>query len=159
MTNQLIKPKNRTFLISALFVVIASTTSVYAFQGEVGSGFDAPFEKQFTGKHKRHHHKMMVRYLELTDEQQAEMKSIRQQAKTEGSAIKESLSTYKEKVSVIIQADEFDQAAFENLHAEYQQNFSQMALLKAKTKHAMRQVLTEEQQEKWAEIKPKRGRR
>ena len=99
---------------------------------------------------------MKIKTAYLSDDQKTQMKSIRQSAKDEAGELRELLTTYKDQVKLLIAAESFDEAAFANLHAEYQANFAQLALLRAKTKHAIFNVLNVEQQEKWQKIMQRR---
>ena len=118
-------------------------------QGESGGHFKKIMGRKF---------KRMAKYLELTDEQKEQMKTIRQEAKEEGANHKAALKEFREQAKELTLADNFDESAFTALQAQYQSNFQRLGLLRAKTKHAMMQVLTAEQQAKWQEFKPKRGR-
>ena len=117
--------------------------------GESGGHFKKLMSRKF---------KRMAKYLELTDEQKEQMKNIRQQAMAEGESYKVALKAYREQVKELTLADNFNESAFTTLQAQYQSNFQELGLLRAKTKHAMMQVLKEEQQSKWREFKPMRGR-
>jgi len=112
-----------------------------------------------SGPQMKRHFKKMAKYLELTEEQKTQMKAIRAEAKTQRSEFKESMSGFHQQVKALMQAETFDEQAFSVLQSQYQGNFQHMALIKAKTKHAMFQVLTSEQQEKMQEFKEKRGKR
>lgn len=113
--------------------------------------------------HKRQGHKqlkMMIKRLNLTDEQVAKIKLVKEQSRTEVITLKEQFKQYKESVKVLNDNPIFDEQSFGDLHSQYQTTFAQLALQKAKTKHAIFHILTLEQQEKWTELKIKhRGKR
>ena len=60
---------------------------------------------------------------------------------------------------LLIQAESFDEQAYIALHEANQQNFTALALARAKKKHAVFNVLTTEQQEKWLKIMKKQQRK
>lgn len=100
------------------------------------------------GMKKAHHKKAMAKMfkrLGLSEEQKTQMKALREQSKAEKEQYETQLSEYKTKRKALMSAETFDEAAFINLNAEYQNTFAQLALLKAKTKFAMKSVLTDEQ--------------
>jgi len=151
---------------ASIIVLFSGTTLLaptsLAFEPGAMFGPDMSFEEGGAGGHFKkimgRKFKRMAKYLELTDEQKEQMKTIRQEAKTEGASHKTALREFREQARELTLADNFDESAFSTLQAQYQSNFQQLGLLRAKTKHAMMQVLTEEQQAKWQEFKPKRGR-
>lgn len=112
------------------------------------------------GMKKGHHKKAMAKMfkrLGLSEEQKTQMKALREQSKVEKEQYETQLTEYKTKRKALMSAEAFDEAAFSNLNAEYQNTFAQLALLKAKTKFAMKSVLTEEQLAKLEKVK-RRGR-
>ena len=106
-------------------------------------------------KHKRMFKKMrkLARILDLDDTQKEKIKAIMEQASESRSESKETRSAYKEQVKTLMDAAIFDDAAFLSLHAQYQEDFANRALKRAKTRHAMLQVLTPEQREKLDTLK------
>lgn len=149
----------KSITLVALFSTATLTSfNAFAFEGRQMHEGGEMFGHLEGHKHKKHHHRMMAKFLGLSDDQKTQMKSIRQSAKDEAGELRELLTTYKDQVKLLIAAESFDEAAFANLHAEYQANFAQLALLRAKTKHAMKSVLTAEQQEKWEEFMPRKKR-
>ena len=69
------------------------------------------------------------------------------------------MKAFRQQVKTLMSADNFDEQAFIQLEASNQDVFSAMALIKAKSKFAMKSVLTEEQLDKFSLIKHKRLRR
>lgn len=145
-------------LVALLSTATLASFNAFAFEGRQMHEGGEMFGHLEGHKHKKHHHRMMAKFLGLSDDQKTQMKSIRQSAKDQAGELREFLTTYKDQVKLLIAAESFDEAAFANLHAEYQANFAQLALLRAKTKHAMKSVLTAEQQEKWEEFMPRKKR-
>lgn len=110
-------------------------------------------------KHKGMFKKMrkLARILELDDTQKEKIKAIMEQAREDRGENKELRSAYRDQVKALMEEPIFDDAAFLSLHAQHQSEFADAALQRAKTRHAMMQVLTQEQRDKLATLK--QGRR
>jgi protein CpxP len=105
---------------------------------------------------KNHHHskrmmKKMARYLGLSDVQKSQIKAIKAQGREQQELLRVELKQFKEAEKALINIDieTLDEEAYIALYASYQETFAQVALAKAKTKNALFNVLTTEQQEKW----------
>lgn len=140
-----------TIASSILFLSAAASSSVFAFETQV----QERSAKAFKAKHK-HRMAKMAKALGLTEEQKIAIKDIRELAKSERAVLTEQLASFKTAAKGLMSNEEFDESAFLNLKNEHQDTFTQLALLKAKTRHAIRQVLTPEQQEKADKFKEKR---
>lgn len=103
--------------------------------------------------------KMMAKRLGLSEEQKTQMKQIMQNAKTEREKHKSEFQQYRNELKAIVQAEKFDQVAFENLNNSYQSLFKEKALAKAKVRHQMYQLLNDEQKVKMAQMKESRQQR
>jgi len=101
----------------------------------------------------------LTRKLGLSESQQAEIKVLKGKEKAEAQALKPAMKAFREKVKTLMSAESFDEAAFRQLHASNQDVFASMALIKVKSKFAMKSVLTQEQLEKFNNLKHKRSRR
>ncbi|PKG82121.1 hypothetical protein CXF85_14565 [Colwellia sp. 75C3] len=120
--------------------------------------------------HKGHHEKnqqqmsekklaKLTRKLGLSESQQADIKTLKAEEKAQMQTIKPAMKAFREQVKTLMSADSFDEQAFVQLQENNQDVFSAMALIKAKSKFAMKSVLTEEQLEKFSSMKHKRSRR
>lgn len=108
-------------------------------------------------KHGRHNQmNYMIRKLQLDTKQQADIKAIRKAVKVENKAVFESLKRYHSELNLLIKADYFDEQAAITLHNAYQLNLTQVAITKAKTRHDILQVLSEQQKVKWFALIEKR---
>ena len=105
----------------------------------------------------KHQLKRMAKKLDLSQAQREQIKAIAHQAKVDGAELKLVMKEFKEKNKVLMQEESFNETAFLLLHQEYQNTLSNIALIKAKTKHAIFQVLTDEQKTKWRSLKQQRG--
>jgi protein CpxP len=148
----IIKPMKAMASISALCTVIAfsSITSVSVSANEME--FDSPRHHQRGGDYREHMMKRMIKKLSLSEAQQAQIKSIKAQAREQHEMLGDSIKKFKSEESTLLQAQVFDEQAYTALHAAYQPTFAEMALTRAKTKNAVFNVLTTEQQEKWLEV-------
>ncbi|TWX72107.1 periplasmic heavy metal sensor [Colwellia demingiae] len=101
----------------------------------------------------------MTRKLGLSESQQAEIKALKSEEQVQMQALKPAMKAFRTQVKALMSADSFDEAAFVQLQASNQDVFSAMALTKAKSKFAMKSVLTEEQLATFRSMKHKRSRR
>ena len=101
----------------------------------------------------------LTRKLDLSETQQADIKALKSEAKVQMQALKPAMEAFRQQVKTLMSAETFDEQAFSQLHASNQDVFSAMALVKAKSKFAMKSVLTEEQLEKFSAMKHKRSSR
>ncbi|MCJ8320134.1 MAG: Spy/CpxP family protein refolding chaperone [Colwellia sp.] len=148
--------KTRCALIAlALSAPLISSSVVVAQEQQ-----SYPVERQWSGSESsdsmKKNLKRMAKKLELNQLQIEQIKQIAQQAKTENSELKSVMKTFKEKTKALMLVDYFDEQAFLLLHQEYQTTLTQIALVKAKTRHAILQVLSEEQKTKWLSMHEKK---
>lgn len=98
----------------------------------------------------------MAKYLALSNEQKKQMKVQREQSKQAHTEYRTTMKSYHQQLKILMEATEFDQQAFNTLYTQYQPTVAQIALLRAKDQFAMRQILTDEQKQKWQNFKRKR---
>jgi len=149
LTMNITKPMKTIVSVSTLCAVMAfsSVASVNAFAD------DTAFKSaQFHHKSK-HMMKRMIKVLSLSQEQQIQIKAIKMQAKDQSGTLRDSMRQFKGAEKQLIQAETFDEEAFIALQTVYQQTFAEMALTRTKTKHAIFNILTTEQKEKWSTLK------
>lgn len=139
-------------LMSAI-LVFSSISGAYASSDDFAS-----MESQHHNKG-NHMMKRMGRMLGLSDQQKVQIKALKDQAKEQNGPLRVSIKQFKEAEKLLLQAEIFDEQAYLALYASNQQNFTQMALAKAKAKHAFFNVLTAEQQEKFQKIMKQRKKK
>jgi len=152
------KPTKTIFstIVVCIAIVFASVASVNASDNDIA--LDAPKEhkghQHQENKHKVHKQKMkrMVKALSLSEEQQVQIKVIKTQAKEQHQILQASMQEFKIEEKKLLQTEKFDEQAFNTLHDTYQPIFKQLALIRVKDKHAIFNVLTTEQQEKWLKM-------
>ena len=145
-------------LIKAI-VSISSVCAVLAFSSMSSansSGDDVAFDSSQHHHKSKHMMKWMSKMLSLSEQQRVQIKAVKTQAKEQSETLRDSMKQFKGAEKLLLQAEVFDEHAFIALHATYQQTFVQMALTRAKTKHAIFNVLTTEQQGKWLKTMEKR---
>lgn len=146
---------------AVLLSTILVASSVMALPATAGDqGLDVFGESQQKHKKNKHHQKRefrkMVKVLDLSDEQKAQIKAIRAQAKEDKKASKETMRAFKQSVKPLAHSDELDEQAVLDLFETNKDFFAQQLLAEVKTKHAIYQVLTPEQRIKWQAYKEAR---
>ncbi|NQY86691.1 MAG: Spy/CpxP family protein refolding chaperone [Colwellia sp.] len=144
----MIKPMNTIFSIVAVCIVIAFASVASVNASDHGIASNAPIEHQ-GNKHKM---KRMAKALSLSEQQQVQIKAIRKQAKEQHKSLRASMEEFKIAEKKLLQRASFNEQEYSTLHDTYQAVFSQVALIRAKNKHAIFNVLTAEQQLKWLKI-------
>ncbi len=151
--------KNIAIAASLCSVLVLSTAS---FANGDSSGKYSTHQEGRDNSHQQMSEKKLAklaRKLGLSESQQAEFKALKSDEKTQMQALKPAMKSFREQVKTLMSADTFDEQAFIQLQASNQDVFASMALIKAKSKFAMKSVLTEEQLEKFRSMKHKRLRR
>ncbi|WP_114326935.1 Spy/CpxP family protein refolding chaperone [Candidatus Colwellia aromaticivorans] len=147
------KPMKTIFSTAAVCIVIAfvSVASVNASDNDIA--LDAPRDhKEHKHQEQKHKMKRMAKALLLSEEQQVEIKAIKTQAKEQHQTLRASMKEFKVAEKKLLRTATFDEQAYSALHDAYQPIFAQLALIRVKAKHAVFNVLTTEQQEKWLKI-------
>ncbi len=141
-------------IVSVLCTVLAFSffTNAQAFHEEKNSVIKA-HERHHIGKNRM---KMMTIALDLTPSQQAEITKIKVQAKEKHKENRTILKQFKTQAKVLVQAANFDEHAFSALQSRYQSHFEQAVLQRAKTRHAIFNVLNAQQQAKWQKMRQAR---
>jgi Spy/CpxP family protein refolding chaperone len=149
------KNKLSVLLISTLFVMSVSSNASFAKDGHGGHNMNKGENSERVMKHK---FKRLAKFLSLTKEQRLQVKAIHQTAKESRLALKPNLESFHQQSQTLIMAEQFDEEAFINLQSQFQDSFSQMALIKVKSKHGFMQILTQEQKNKMETMKESRMR-
>ncbi|KTD97660.1 Spy/CpxP family protein refolding chaperone [Pseudoalteromonas sp. H71] len=105
--------------------------------------------------------------LDLTDEQQTKLKAIFEAQKTQMKALrggdkearKEMREAHKAKMDALLSAATFDENAAKELLSARQSKGEEFGLIKLKTQHQVMQVLNAEQQEKFAKMQKRMGKK
>lgn len=118
------------------------------------------FKKSGHGHHikkMKQRFKMMAMELELSKEQRLQVREIFSNTKAEKKERREELSGFKAQLKLLAQDSVFDEEKFKAIYAEFQPVLENIAIEKAKVRHAIYQILTPEQKEKFNSMKGGRG--
>lgn len=131
-------------MIAVTAMAMAIPMSTYAGHHEEGG------KKQHSEI--RHHHKHggmgMLKQLDLTEAQQAQVKQIMDKQRTEMKAAMSDRRAHREEMKSIVEQDRFDAAKAERLIAQQQEQERATKLSMLRTQHEIYKVLTPEQREK-----------
>lgn len=106
-------------------------------------------------KMKKHLHRL-AKKLDLTSEQRSKIKVIYANMRDDRQEDKANFAGFKQQVQALLQASEFDEIQFTNIYAKYQPSFQKLAMEKAKVRHAVMQILSPVQQEKFLTMRKHR---
>lgn len=143
--------KKLTAAILSIVLVAMGAMFVFAQDGAGQKDGKRGFGKR--GGHHRGGHGMMFRGLDLTDEQKAQMKTIRQASKESTKSIREQMKANRQKLQTLSESGTFDEAQVKAIAAEQGNLSAQMIVEKEKVKTQMLAILTPEQKAKAAEMK------
>ena len=99
---------------------------------------------------------MEFRGLDLTDDQRAQLRKIREARQPEFKAAGEKLRTAREGMRALIEADSINESAIRSKSQEVAAAEAEVAILNAKVRAESLQVLTSEQQAKLKELRASR---
>lgn len=98
--------------------------------------------------------------LELTTEQQTQIKSIQQSRKEQSQTLKGDFTEYRQSIAQLIKAPEFDEIAFKDIQQKMAVQKIQLSLISAKSMHQIYNVLTAEQKRQFENYRQsKRGKK
>ena len=145
--------KKLTVAILSLVLVAMGAMLVFAQDGAGNKDGKRGF-----GKRGGHHrggggHGMMLRGLDLTDEQKAQIKTIMQASKETSKPIREQMKSNRQKLQQLSDSGNFDQAQVQATAAQQGTLTAQMIVEKEKVKSQISAILTTEQKAKAADIK------
>lgn len=101
----------------------------------------------------------MFRGLDLTEDQQAQLRTIREARQAEFKAAGDKVRTAREGLRALIESDTIDESAIRAKAAEVAAAEADVAILNATVRREALQVLTPEQQQKLKEFREQRGAR
>ena len=137
-----------------LSIVLVAMGAMFAFAQDTTDQKDGKRGKRgHFGKMKRGGHGMMFRGLDLTDEQKAQMKAIRQASRETIKPIRQQLKANRQKLQTLSESGTFDEAQVQAIAAQQGALSAQMIVEKQKVKSQMLAILTPEQKAKAAELK------
>ena len=143
--------KKLTVAILSMVLVAGGAMFVFAQDGAANKDGKRGFGKR--GFHRGGRHGMMLRGLDLTDEQKAQIKTIMQASKENSKPLREQVKATREKLQMLAESGNFDQARIQALADEQGKLTAQMIVEKEKVKSQISAILTAEQKAKAAEMK------
>jgi protein CpxP len=108
---------------------------------------------------KRGGHSMMFRGLDLTEEQKAQMKQIRQKSREIVKPIREQMKANRQKLAELSANGSFNAAQVQEIAAQQGSLSAQMIVERERVKSQIFQILTPEQKAKAAELQAQRKQR
>ena len=96
------------------------------------------------------------RFLDLTDDQRAQLRKIREARQSEFKAAGEKLRAAREGMRALMEADSINESAIRSKSQEVAAAEAEMAILNAKVRAESLQILTSEQQAKLKELRTNR---
>lgn len=99
----------------------------------------------------------MFHGLDLTEDQQAQLRKIRDAREAEFKAAGDKVRTARESLRALIESDTIDESAIRARAAEVAAAEADIAILNARVRHESLQVLTSEQQQKLKDRREHRG--
>lgn len=140
----------KKFIVAILAVAVVSIGAIFAIAQTTDGGTDKKF-----GKRGGHHRGggMMFRRLDLTENQKAQMKSIREASKATTAPLREAMKANRQKLAEATANGAFDEAQVTAIATEGSAISAQMTVQREKVKSQMFAILTAEQKAKAAEMK------
>ncbi|CAN5830017.1 hypothetical protein BH20ACI4_BH20ACI4_24000 [soil metagenome] len=141
--------KKLTVAILSIVLVAMGAMFIFAQDGTSKEG------NRGFGKRGHHHGGFgkMLRGLDLTDEQKAQMKSIRQASRETVKPIREQMKANRQKLQMLSESGTFDEAQVQAIATRQGTLSAQMIVEKEKVKSQIFNLLTPEQKMKAAEMK------
>lgn len=143
--------KKITVAILSIILVAMGAMFIFAQNGEGMKEGKKGFGKR--GKHHRGGHGMFLRGLELTDDQKAQVKQIRQASKEKTKSIREQMKTNRRQIADLTANGAFDEAQVTAIANTNGALSAQMTVEKERVKSQIFAILTDEQKAKAAQMK------
>lgn len=141
--------------VAILSIVLAAMGAMFVFAQQSTDQTEGKrgFGKKVFGK--RGGHGMMLRGLNLTDEQKAQVKQIREASKTTVKPIREQMRANRRKLQELSANGNFDAAQVQAIAAQQGNLSAQLIVERERVKSQLFQILTPEQRAQAAEMKAK----
>ncbi|MBC7900867.1 MAG: Spy/CpxP family protein refolding chaperone [Saprospiraceae bacterium] len=137
--------------VAILAIILVAMGAIFVFAQKADG--DKPGKRM--GKRGHHRGGMMLKGLDLTEEQKAQFKQIRQASKVKTQTLRESLKANRRKMNEATANGAFDEATVTALATEKAGLSVQMTVERARVKSQTFALLTAEQKVKAAEMKTK----
>lgn len=132
-------------LLIAVVMVLALTGLAQAQKRGHRSGGEGPNQEEMIHR--------MISHLDLTDEQQEQMKQIHLEHREETETLREQMETAQERLNDLVDAEQFDEAAIREAAGEFSEVQTELFVSRAEMQQEIREILTPEQFEKLSEMR------
>ncbi len=143
----------KKLIVAILSIVLVAMGAMFIFAQDGSGKSDGKRGFGKRGHHRGGHGAKMFRGLDLTDEQKAQMKTIRQASKETMKPIREQMKANRQKLQTLSESGTFDEAQVKAIAAQQGSLSAQMIVEKERVKVQMFNILTPEQKTKAAEMK------
>jgi Spy/CpxP family protein refolding chaperone len=146
--------KSMKTIFSTVAVCTAITFASIATVNASDEGVEAVSSHQQEHKHRGHRNEMkrMAKFLSLSEDQKVKINAIKTKSRDQHQPLNASMKAFKIAEKNLLTAKTFDEKAFSSLQSEYQPTLTKLALIRAKSKQALFNVLNKEQQDKWLKM-------
>lgn len=147
-----------TFNALLLASIMAGSGAVLADTDTAGEQAQARHAKPMKAMGHMLLSKRAVKHLELTESQQAELKSIFDAQKEQVQSLRgdNDRGEHHSAIKALIEAEQFDKAQAQVLLEQFQPQKRDMMLIRLETQHKVFHILTEEQRDKLKQLRHKR---
>lgn len=132
-------------LLIAVVMVLALTGLAQAQKHGTRSRGERPDQEEMINR--------MIAHLDLTDEQQEQMKQLHLQQREETQDLREQMETARELVNGLVDAEQFDESAIRDAAAEYSELQTELFVSRAEMQQEIREILSPEQYEQLTEMR------
>ncbi len=147
--------------IGLVAILVVAMGAIFVFAQTGGTNTDGMGKKGMHrgGKMHKRGGGMMLRGLELTDEQKTQVKSIHEANKTAVAPLRDAMKANRQKLQEATANGGFDEATISAVAAEHGNLAAQMLVARNKVQSQVFAILTDAQKTKMAEMKQKRVER
>ena len=147
----------------AICIMTVGSLTANAYQGNRG-GYDQPgmsgseyCENEWRGKHhKQNRHERVTELLGLSDEQQEQIKTIRENGRSANQAQREKMREYQEQMRQLTDEATFDENAIRTIAEKKAKIQVEMAVSRAQMRSQIHEIMSPEQQELAKEFRAER---
>lgn len=145
----------------SVFVLAISSVSAHAIDQKQDSPSPIMNQKKDDGhdhpqkRMKKQLHRL-AKKLDLTQEQRKTVKALLVAENAEKQENKLTMLGFKEQMKSMLQVPDFDENKFDAIYMEFQPSLQKSARKRAKLRHAIMQILTPEQQQKFLNLRKHR---
>jgi protein CpxP len=136
-----------------IFLVTAGSLTANARYCD-GNGFGPPImseseydQNDWRGRQRQYQHQMTTELLGLTEEQQEQIRAVREEERTANEALREKMREYRDQMRELTDAGSFDEDAIRTIAEEKAKTQVELAVSRARMHSRIHAIMTPEQQE------------